>query len=85
MEVASLIAAFHKEGKLHAVHHVKSSPLTGFGHCQGWCGVEGGESPTVIYVPSWAFDGRDQYGDNSGHADVCISCSAALCALAVPP
>ena len=71
MKVASLVAAF-LDGQLHAVRYVKTSVL-------GYCGIPSSESPIgIYYVPNWAFDGRTKHGD----VDVCVSCSAALCALA---
>jgi hypothetical protein len=71
MEVATLIAAFLENNRLHAVRFTKVFAM-------GWCGVDSAE--VICYVPSWAFDGRAKHGD----ADVCVKCSAALCALARP-
>jgi hypothetical protein len=73
MKVASLVSAFLAKGQLHAVRYVKTSAL-------GYCGATGAEGEGIYHVPNWAFDGRVKHGD----VDVCLLCSAAMCALAEP-
>ena len=70
MQVAQLIATFLANGQLHAARYTKRVAL-------GWCGITGTEGDGTYYEPAWAFDGRAKHGD----VDVCIKCSAALCAL----
>lgn len=77
MKVASLVSSFlATDGKLHVARYVKAVAL-------GYCGVTSTvDEPLGIYhVPNWAFDGRPKHGD----VDVCLLCSAAMCALAEPP
>lgn len=73
VNVASLVAAFLSDGRLHAARYVKTSAL-------GYCGITNAEGEGTYYVPNWAFDGRPKQGD----VDVCLLCSAAMCALAEP-
>lgn len=76
MKVASLISSFlGPDAKLHASRYVKAVAL-------GYCGVTStaDQDLGVYHVPNWAFDGRTKHGD----VDVCLLCSAAMCALAEP-
>jgi hypothetical protein len=76
MKVASLVPSFlASDGKLHAARYVKKIAL-------GYCGVTStaDEDLGIYHVPNWAFDGRAKHGD----VNVCILCSAAMCALAEP-
>jgi hypothetical protein len=75
VEVASMIASFLKDGRLHALMQVKRAHVM-----RALCetSTPEGEGDGTYYVPSWAFDGRAEYAG----APVCVRCSAALCALA---
>lgn len=76
VSVASRVAAFLADGRLHAARYVKAVAI-------GYCGVTSSADQAlgIYHVPNWAFDRRVKHGD----VDVCLLCSAVMCALAEPP
>jgi hypothetical protein len=76
VKTAALVPAFLADGQLHVVRYLKISALE---YCGAYCGTSGQEGG-IYHVPNWAFDGRTSHGD----VEVCMKCSAAMCALAEP-
>ena len=85
MKAVATTAAFVANGQLHAarsLHQTRRRFVDALSTIRtlGWCGTGGDADEGIHFVPSWIFDGRGSHEN----VEVCIRCSAALCALSEP-